>query len=262
MRNSDYVNASITSPELAVRLSQPEKGESGVDKMDEVRVFHVDPNQLFREGLRRILSASRFKMEGEATTLNEGLKQISNRTPQVLIIDTAGPENKLTDVMSEVDHLSSRPRVVVLTETLVLATLTHALGVGVDGYLLKDMSPMALEHSLNLVVIGEKVFPTELAHLLISNRFSPPLGASAVDVKGLSHREGEILSCLVNGESNKAIANRLKITEGTVKVHLKGILKKIKVSNRTQAAIWALQSGLVSDVFERTLQEGTIARSG
>ncbi len=64
----------------------------------------------------------------------------------------------------------------------------------------------------------------------------------------MSDRETEILACLVNGHSNKAIANQLQITEGTVKVHLKGVLKKIHASNRTQAAIWALQNGIIADV--------------
>ncbi len=69
---------------------------------------------------------------------------------------------------------------------------------------------------------------------------------------GLSPRETEILSCLVNGLSNKEIAIRLDITEGTVKVHLKGVLKKIHVHNRTQAAIWAVQNGIVADVAKET----------
>lgn len=220
--------------------------------MSEIRILHIDPNQLFREGLRRILSGPRFDMESEATTVRQALETIAERMPDIVIVDTSSVDNQLDDVMKALNSLSPRPRVVVLTEILILATLTHALGAGVDGYLLKNMSPEALEHSLNLVVVGEKVFPTELAHLLVNNRYSPRPGGTTVNGKRLSNREGEILSCLVNGESNKGIANLLQITEGTVKVHLKGILKKINVTNRTQAAIWALQNGMACDVSEET----------
>jgi two-component system nitrate/nitrite response regulator NarL len=117
------------------------------------------------------------------------------------------------------------------------------LDAGLDGYLLSDLSPAALVQSLQLVLLGEKVFPTSLAALLVSgltdNVVTMPGGG-----RGLSEREGQILRFLVHGESNKMIANHLGITEATVKVHLKTVLRKIGALNRTQAAIWALNNGL------------------
>jgi two-component system, NarL family, nitrate/nitrite response regulator NarL len=107
---------------------------------------------------------------------------------------------------------------------------------------MSDLSPEALTQSLNLVLLGEKVFPTSLAALLISgpvdNVVEMPGGR-----RGLSERENQILRSLLKGESNKMIANRLGITEATVKVHLKTVLRKIGAANRTQAAIWALNNG-------------------
>jgi len=153
----------------------------------------------------------------------------------------------LAALMEGLVEVSPMPHVVVLTEAFGFACLTAALCAGVDGYLLKSMSSGAFEQSLNLVMTGEKVFPTELAHLLISNRFvTKSKSVRAGNGNDLSGRELEILSCLVNGNSNKVIANSLNITEGTVKVQLKTILKKIDVRNRTQAAIWALQNGIVA----------------
>ncbi len=219
--------------------------------MDTVSVFHIDPDQLFREGLRQLLRDSRFKMAGQATSLPDGLKQIADDVPSMVVIDVNG--GSLSTLMEGLGGMTPTPRVVVLTQAFCLNSLTAALCEGVDGYLLKSMSPDAFEQSLNLVMTGEKVFPTDLAHLLISNRFfANSNGGDADKAAGgnLSGREAEILSCLVNGNSNKDIANSLNLTEGTVKVHLKTILKKIRVRNRTQAAIWALQNGVVSDAVD------------
>ena len=218
--------------------------------MSTVSIFHIDPNQLFREGLRQLLNNSQFSIEGQAPSLPEGLKQVVAKKPRIVIIDVNGTSATLDALMDGIADLAPRPLVVVLTESFCMKSLTSALCAGVDGYFLKSMSPKAFEQSLSLVLIGEKVFPTDLAHLLVNNRFSTTpdgAGAGANGGSGLSDREAEILSCLVNGNSNKGIANSLNLTEGTVKVHLKTILKKIHARNRTQAAIWALQNGIVSD---------------
>ena len=215
--------------------------------MGNVSVFHIDPNQMFREGLCQLLKDSEFNMEGQAKTLTDGLRQIASATPAIVVIDVNGDVEVLAALMEGLVEVSPMPHVVVLTEAFGFACLTAALCAGVDGYLLKSMSSGAFEQSLNLVMTGEKVFPTELAHLLISNRFvTKSKSVRAGNGNDLSGRELEILSCLVNGNSNKVIANSLNITEGTVKVQLKTILKKIDVRNRTQAAIWALQNGIVA----------------
>jgi len=216
--------------------------------MDGTAVLHIDRNQLFREGLRRILDDSPFYVSFEAASFSDGVTQVVALKPGIVIIDTNGYGEILPELMLSARSVAVPPRVVVLTDTVGIPRLASALSAGVDGYLLKDMSADALKQSLRLVLMGEKVFPTDLAQLLINNRFvvqtSEPLDRSGT----LSDRETEILACLVNGHSNKVIANRLQITEGTVKVHLKGVLKKIHAQNRTQAAIWALQHGIVADV--------------
>lgn len=225
--------------------------------MEDPAIFHIDPNQLFREGLRRILDRSPFRVDGEARSLAEGLKEISVKAPKIilidiLIVDTDSWADSLSELVHGFNGQSPRPKIVVLTESLSISCLIKALSIGVDGYLLKNMSSDALMQSLSLVLAGEKVFPTELAHHLISNRFVPPPSGSLPEgIRDMSARETEILSLLVNGHSNKAIANQLNITEGTVKVHIKVILKKINASNRTQAAIWALQNGIVGKAVSR-----------
>jgi two-component system nitrate/nitrite response regulator NarL len=105
------------------------------------------------------------------------------------------------------------------------------------------VSPEALIQSLQLIMLGEKVFPTNLASMLLDMNAIIPQHS----IRGLSPREQEILQSLVTGASNKMIAIRLGITEATVKVHLKTLLRKIDVKNRTQAAIWAMNNGFSAD---------------
>jgi two-component system nitrate/nitrite response regulator NarL len=135
-------------------------------------------------------------------------------------------------------------RIVVLADDLTVDALREAMNGGADGFLMKDVSPEALVQSLELIMLGEKVFPTNLASMLLDLSNAPsPLNS----VRGLSPREQEILQALVTGASNKMIAIKLGITEATVKVHLKTLLRKIDVHNRTQAAIWAVNNGFSAE---------------
>jgi two-component system nitrate/nitrite response regulator NarL len=160
--------------------------------------------------------------------------------PDLVLLDLAG-DGEAT-ALRQLRAQMPKARLVILTSELSTKRLTTALETGIDGYLMSDLSPEALTQSLNLVLLGEKVFPTSLAALLISgpvdNVVEMPGGR-----RGLSERENQILRSLLKGESNKMIANRLGITEATVKVHLKTVLRKIGAANRTQAAIWALNNG-------------------
>ena len=142
----------------------------------------------------------------------------------------------------------------VLASDLTVEALREAMNAGADGFLMKEVSPEALLQSLELVMLGEKVYPTNLASMLLDLTSAPtPLNS----IRGLSSREREILQLLVTGASNKLIAIRLGIAEATVKVHLKALLRKIDVNNRTQAAIWAMNNGFSADgaaVPTRSLQ--------
>jgi two-component system nitrate/nitrite response regulator NarL len=131
-------------------------------------------------------------------------------------------------------------RVVVLASALSVESLREAMNTGADGVLMKDVSPEALIQSLELVMMGRKVFPANSAALLLDlSNAAIPVPA----VRGLSLREQDVLRALATGASNKMIAHSLSIAEATVKVHIKTVLRKIDVNNRTQAAIWALNNG-------------------
>ena len=213
--------------------------------MEPVRAFLIDSNKLFREGLKRLLDDSTFQISAEAGNLREAVSAVDKGLkPQLILMDLQNGGEEEAEGMRRLRAQLPDTRMVILTSELCTRRLANALEAGADGYLMKDLSSDALAQSLRLVMMGEKVFPTHLAALLISGRINGGNTDMPVSRKGLSQREVQILRCLLNGDSNKMIANHLNITEATVKVHLKSLLRKINASNRTQAAILALNKGI------------------
>jgi two-component system nitrate/nitrite response regulator NarL len=214
--------------------------------MNPTHTLLVDANKLFREGLRRLLDGSQFDIAGEAGNLREAAAMVEQQEarPDLVLLDLTLGNEEESEALRRLRRLLPEARLVILTSELCTRRLASALEAGADGYLMKDLSSDALAQSLRLVMMGEKVFPTHLAALLISGRVNSPTADMPVSRKGLSQREVQILRCLLSGDSNKMIANHLNITEATVKVHLKSLLRKINASNRTQAAIWALNNGI------------------
>ncbi len=215
--------------------------------MEQVRLLIIDPNNLFREGLRGLLSGTQFDVTHEASDLPKGLEVVqSNDEIGIVILDFAhdGSDTEL-QILNQMRAANEDIKLIVLTNEMSALLLARALNAGADGFLLKSMSSEALVASLRLVDLGEKVFPTKLATMITSGQIDPTATEARVSAaKGLSEREREIMRCLVHGESNKVIARQLGITEATVKVHLKAVLRKLNVSNRTQAALWAARNGL------------------
>ncbi|MDR6770238.1 response regulator transcription factor [Azospirillum sp. BE72] len=219
--------------------------------MDAINVFLIDANKLFREGMKRLFEGTPFNVVGEAGSLREGLTALgTGTTPDLILIDLPSGADEEVEAMRTLREGHPSIRIVILTNDLETRRLSAALGAGAGGYLLKDIACEALMQSLKLVMMGEKVFPTHLAELLVNGRTEDMGAELPTRRKGLSQREVQILRCLLNGNSNKMIANHLSITEATVKVHLKSLLRKINASNRTQAAIWALNNGIGDQAAE------------
>jgi len=214
--------------------------------MQTFQIFLVDPSQLLREGLRKLLDDPSFAVTGEAATVAEALTKITpDNTPDLMLVDYSADDKQRLEEIKSLRQRMPKMRVVVLTDVLSSVSLAQCFDAGADGYLVKNISSAALKQSLRLVMIGEKVFPTNLASLLVNGKVEArPAPVNDAGMAGLSEREIQILQCLLNGYPNKVIAHHLDITESTVKVHLKGILRKIRATNRTQAAIWALNRGL------------------
>src|SRR5260221_3625871 len=157
-------------------------------------VLVSDASRLFREGLRRIFSNSSFGVVHETFSIEDALPFIESLQPVLVLVDLPDCGEALTGHIGQIRIVASRARIVVLTETIQVNRLADALSVGVDGYLLKNMSADALQQSLRLVLLGEKVFPTALAHLLTHRRVvSPSDSAHIGHVNRLSDREMPIL---------------------------------------------------------------------
>ena len=198
------------------------------------RTILIESNRLFRQGLKHLLGDTRFAVEAEFSTTEQA---VAGAVASGLVI--VGEDGDLQQLRGAYPEA----RIVVLASDFAVDALRDAMNAGADGYLMKDVSPEALLQSLELVMMGEKVFPTNLAAMLFDMNVIAPQHS----VRGLSPREQEILRALVTGSSNKLIAIKLGITEATVKVHLKTLLRKIDVNNRTQAAIWAMNNGFTAE---------------
>jgi two-component system nitrate/nitrite response regulator NarL len=210
------------------------------------RTVLIETNRLFREGLKHLLAGTRFEVGSEFNTVDlalvagEAATGEAGSTPELVI---SGQPVKDEADLRAIREVFPNARIVVLADDLSVDVLRAAMGGGADGFLIKNVSPEALIQSLQLIMLGEKVFPTNLASMLLDMNAT----GSQHSVRGLSPREQEILQALVTGASNKLIAIKLGITEATVKVHLKTLLRKIDVNNRTQAAIWAMNNGFSAD---------------
>ncbi len=232
-----------------------------------------DPNQLFREGVRQLLRRSQFTVVTAAKTPAEALG-MPGGPPVDMLICGLDPDSELGPQLADLDRSRSEApgiRFVVLAFAPDRNLLCRAVAAGVDAVLSKDISGEVLQRSLELIMLGQQLFPAlavdypshQTPGLIPFPRASiialtPPrvdesparLVFAANDQRRnvlLSEREAQILQCLVNGSSNKMIARDLNITEATVKVHIKGLLRKVRANNRTQAAIWGVNNGYMLD---------------
>jgi two-component system nitrate/nitrite response regulator NarL len=220
----------------------------GWSTMTDVMIAVIDRNALFRAGLVSLLSSTGFDRVDGAADVEELKRRVEKMGSRGIVLWTLSPTGKSpADAMTEIQAWAPQARVIFLSGKLDMELLSGAYAAGAAGFLLEDISQDALRDSLRLVLAGEKVFPSRLAEILGSLTLRQgELGLSGAKPRptNLSDRELEILRCLAKGEPNKVIAANLEIAESTVKVHLKSILRKIHVENRTQAAVWTLAAGL------------------
>ncbi len=205
----------------------------------------ISPNDISREGLSHILNSAGFNIV--ATMQNVGElpgKALDDDFIALIDCPHAGEQYDAIDQV-KLRHPSAKP--VVLSEQFDVNAMIQCFDHGAHGYIVKTMRSEPLTTAFRLVALGEKVVPSEFVGALHSHRFNTMDQVEAdedFDAANLSQRERDVLCCLMAGYSNKVIARQLEVCEATVKVHVKGILRKLKVRNRTQAAIWASARGM------------------
>jgi two-component system nitrate/nitrite response regulator NarL len=207
------------------------------------RLIIVSCQHLFRDGLKRALEAETLTVVGELTSVLDILPFLQSADGNAdLIVYDQPDHSEGREALRGIAEAFPKIGIIVLAEHIHQAGLNMAISGGACGFLPKSISSKALALSLQLLLLGENLFaaPASLAARApataeFKTRTAPPPLRSP-----LSAREGEILECLKEGSPNKVIARRLNMAEATVKVHIKSVLRKIEVGNRTQAAIWAL----------------------
>ena len=205
------------------------------------RVLIVDDHPLFRRGLVQLLrTIPAFVLVGEAASGAEGLVLARELRPDLILLDLNMRDGDGLDMLRGLRTARSEARVVMVTVSDSGEDVVAALRGGVDGYLLKDMEPEAMLEALQDVAAGRVVIPPQLNHLLAAalRGESRPQSAGAA---GLTEQELRILEKIAAGLSNKQIGRELDIAEGTVKVHVKHILRKLELRSRVEAAVWAVE---------------------
>ena len=209
-----------------------------------IRVLIVDDHAVVREGLRTFLQLQDgIEVVGEADDGESAVRQATALAPDVILMDLVMPRLDGIGAMCELRRRNSASRVIVLTSFLDDERLMPALSAGAAGYLLKDVEPAELARAVRSACADEALIdPTVAARLL--HQLSAPPGPAADGIEHLTRREREVLDLIALGHANKRIALELQISEKTVKAHVGRVLAKLGVSDRTQAAVLAVQRGL------------------
>jgi two-component system, NarL family, nitrate/nitrite response regulator NarL len=242
----------ITRLEMAIDASS-----AGHSQMASVVCVVVHPNRIAREGLKTILAKSPFDPVCTASGIADVPSTIADAGEQVLVLMGVREAGTLAAASSAAKAMFPDAHVVVVGDPRNGGLVVTALAEGATTFIDENVATPALIKELELVVLGEPTISVLLMKRLLGQGSASAVEQAAAPIKldqqqlsepedearqtpEFSRREAAILNALVQGASNKVIAYRLSITEGTVKVHVKGILRKIRVRNRTQAAIWAL----------------------
>ena len=217
----------------------------------------IHPNPIFREGLTSVLAKSPFAPARTVASADDVPRTICHENKQLLILFGVLEGSDLAEALSATKASFPDAHIVVIGDASKRDDVTTALALGVASFVDENVAACTLIKKLELVALGEPVISVFLLKQLLGHCYARPcekaVALPAVDEPRpletlheaeaslqLSGREAAILNGLVQGSSNKVIAYQLKISEATVKVHVKAILRKIRVRNRTQAAIWAL----------------------
>jgi len=227
-----------------------------LDPEDTIRVLIVDDHAVVRQGLRTFLelqddpSTLPIEVVGEATNGVEAVKLARNLRPDVILLDLVMPEMDGIEATPKIIEDSPHSRVIILTSFGEEDKVFPAIRAGAQGYLLKDIAPNDLVRAVRAAYLGQVQLHPEVARKLMSAvvaKEEPPARRVPGSLEELTERELEVLCLIAEGLNNREIAERLVISDKTVKTHVSSILGKLHLEDRTQAAIYALRHGLTPD---------------
>ena len=212
-----------------------------------IKVLLVDDHTVVLKGLAFFLSTQEdLELVGEANNGKEALVKVGETNPDVILMDLYMPEMDGVEATAYIKKEYPNVKVIVLTSFSDQAHVLPALRAGASGYILKDVEPDQLVEAIRSAYKGNIQLHPEIANALLSQTLpvEEKEEESSIQVDVLTARENEVLQLLAKGMSNKEIASVLVITEKTVKAHVSSILSKLNLSDRTQAALYAVKNGI------------------
>ena len=221
-----------------------------------IRVLIVDDHAVVRQGLRTFLelqddpAALPIEVVGEAANGVEAVDLACRLQPDVVLLDLVMPEMDGIEATHKIIENSPHSRVIILTSFGEEDKVIPAIRAGAQGYLLKDIAPNDLVQAVRAAYLGKAQLHPDIARKLMSAvaaREEPPASRAPAPLEELTERELEVLRLIARGFNNREIAEKLVISEKTVKTHVSSILGKLHLEDRTQAAIYALRHGLEAD---------------
>ena len=210
-----------------------------------VKVMITDDHSLIREGLKQLLELERdFQVIAEACDGIDCMEKLKEQIPDVLLLDINMPRMNGLEVLQKIKDEKIDVKILVLTVHNEVEYLLKAVDIGINGYLLKDSESSELKKAILSVVDGEDYIQPSLIPVLNAKMIDRDMDSEKIEK--LTKRELEVLKLLAVGMYNKGVADELHISERTVKNHVSSIFKKIDVSDRTQAAVFAIRNNLIS----------------
>ena len=214
-------------------------------KNKKTKIMIVDDFALIRDGLKNLLELDgSMKVISEAQDGIDCLNKLNEKLPDILLLDINMPNKNGLEVLQEIRSNEIPIKVMILTMHNEIDYLLRAIEIGADGYASKNIKFEELKDAIDLIIHGESFIQKELLPLL--NSKIEKKNEELDKIKSLTKRELEVLKNIAFGNSNREIATSLKISERTVKNHIFNIFKKIAVTDRTQAAVFAIRNDLIS----------------